>query len=229
MALAAIAVAVTWAAVAVAQDAGPKKKDEGAVVLLLLPLAIFFTASLQIALLGVFPRFARRCATAVNRYRWQTPLAGLAAFLGVAVLAALANAASGGNERAGIPFVMLGTLVAMLGGVGVSSLAGRWALERMSPGTAAHPILEVLAGSSLIGWAALLVPCAGQVLWVLASCAAMGAFFIALFGGRRLDEAPAKRAVPTPAASTAPPSAPAAPAPPVGKPEPRGTDDSQMF
>ena len=229
MVCAAILLAVTWSVMAVAQGAGPKKKDEGAAVLLLLPLAIFFIASLQIALLGVLPHFARRCAAAVNRYRWQTPLAGLAAFLAVGVLAALANAASGGNERAGIPFVLLGSLVAMMGGVGVSLLAGRWALERMASGTAAHPILEVLAGSSLIGWAALLVPCAGQVLWVVASCAAMGAFFVALFGGRRLDEAPARRAVPAPVAPAPAAPAPAAPAPPAAKPEPKGTDDSRMF
>ncbi|MBM3473511.1 MAG: hypothetical protein FJX75_09600 [Armatimonadetes bacterium] len=225
MVLAAILLAVTWCAVALAQGPGPKKKEEGAVLLLLLPLAIFVCASLQMAVMGVFPRFARRCATAVDRYRWQTPLVGLAAFLAVALLAAMANAAAGGNQQAGFPFVMLGTLVATMGGVGVSLLAGRWALKRIGSEAPAHPIVEVLAGSSLLGWVMILVPCAGQVLWVVASWAAMGAFFFALLGGRRLDEAPLRRAVVPPAA----PPSPAVPTPPEPEPEPESTDDSQMF
>jgi hypothetical protein len=145
----------------------------------------------------------------------------------VGLLAALANAAAGGNQQAGFLFVLLGSLVATMGGVGVSLLAGKWALKRIGSEGAAHPIVEVLAGSSLLGWAALLVPCAGQVLWIVASWAAMGAFFFALLGGRRLDEAPLRRAVPPAAAPPSP--TPAIPTTPEPKPEPKGTDDSQMF
>jgi hypothetical protein len=222
-ALYALTVAFVCAASAAAQGAG-KKKDQGAFVLLLLPLLVPIVASLQMAVMGVFPAFARRCAAAVTRYRWQTPLIGLVALLAFGLLAAMANALAGGNQRAGLPVVFAAILVATVGGVGLSLPAGRWALKRIGSDAASHPIVEILAGSSVLGWGMFLVPCVGQLAGIAASLASMGAFFFALVGGRGLDEASARtRAAP------AVPSPPAPEAATTVQAETEAPGDSQMF
>jgi hypothetical protein len=223
LALYASAALFACAVSAAAQDAG-KKKGEGAVALLLLPLAIPIVASLQMAVMGVFPTFTRRCAAAVTRYRWQTPLIGLVALLAFGLLAALANAAARGNERAGLPVVFTAILVAAIGGIGVSLPTGRWALQRIGSGAPSHPIVEILAGSSVVGWGVSVLPCVGQLAGIVLSLASMGAFFFALIGGRRLDEAPARTRTP-----------PAPPSPPTPEPaaaadaRTQAREDSQLF
>jgi len=229
-------VALAWTASAVAQGPAAKKKDEGAwAAFLLMPVAILVCATLQMAVMAAFPRFARRCAAAVSRYRWQTPLAGLAALLATALLAALANQAAGGNQQAGFVVLAPSVLVSTIGGVGVALIAGRWALARIQADAPAHPLLAVLAGASLLGWTMILVPCVGQVLWLLVACASMGAFVLAVLLGRRLDEArswsdaPSPQPSPPSEAETPPtPAEPRAPQPtlPVEPDRPSG---GQMF
>ena len=189
-----------------------KKKEEAGFVVLLLPLGVLVLMSLQVATMAAFPRFAQRCGAAVRRYRWQTGVSGLAAFLGVFLLAAVVGSAAEG--AAGIP-LGLGLLCAAIGGVGVTLEAGRWATARMGDREPPHPLVQVIAGSSLIGWAALLVPCAGQVAWLIASCMAMGGFIYALVRGNALDEAP-----PREPRALAPP-----PGPPVAAPQPEPPDE----
>jgi len=216
--LLALLLAFAIAAGALAQGPGGKKKDGGAAVALLVaPLLVLVSATLQVAVMGVFPRFGRRCAAAVRRYRWQTPLAGLAGFLGTLLLAAVANWAAGGNQQAGIPVVSLASLIATIGGVGPALVAGRWAAQRAQPDQTAHPLLEVLAGTSALGWGMILVPCVGQLLWLVTACASLGAFILAVLLGHRLDEV---RAKPAPPVAVSPPPPPEAPGPRPAEPNP---------
>lgn len=213
------------------------KKGEGAWLgLLLAPVALVAIASLQVAALMVFPAFSRRCGTAVRRYWWQTTLVGLAGFLVVLLLCAIVGAVTKSQQLGGIPFV-LACFLAMLGGVGVSLEAGRWGLKRLDAGGEAHPVVEVLAGASLVWWASVIVPVVGWVFWAGASCAALGALIAALVRGKGLDEvsrpAPRPRAAPAshvappvvvPPVTIAPPAPPPGPAPqPVTAPPPPQT------
>lgn len=179
-----------------------KKKEEAGFLVVLLPLGLLALMSLQVATIAAFPRFSRRCAAAVRRYRWQTGLIGLVAFLAVILLSAIVGSAA--NAAAGIP-LGLGALCAAIGGVGVSLEVGRWAMTRTGQGEAPHPIIQIIAGSSLVGWGALLIPCAGQIGWLIVSCMAMGGFVYALVRGETLDEAPPRRPD-TAAPSTRPPA-----------------------
>jgi len=218
--------ALAWTVSATAQ-APPGKKDEGAwVALLLLPVMVLVSATLQMAVMSAFPRFARRCATAVARYRWQTPLAGLAALLAVALLAAVTKQLAGGSDQAGLPVVGIGALVGTMGGVGVSLVAGRWAVRRVRPDAVAHPLLEILAGVSLLGWAMILLPCVGQVLWLLAACASQGAFWMALLLRHRLDETPRAGGAPAP---KPPEPAPVSPTDAEPAREPERPPESGLF
>jgi hypothetical protein len=224
-----VLIALAWAASACEEPAPGKKQDQEAwLALLLPPLVAIVAGGLQIAVMAAFPRFARRCAAAVSRYRWQTPLAGLAGFMGTILLASVANAVAGGNQKAGVPVIVAAVLIAAVGGVGVSLVAGRWAAKRIDPDRAAHPLLEIVAGSALLGWAGLLVPCAGQLLVALASWASLGAFILAVLLGRRLDEARSWSDA-VPAASQPVPAAPPEPPAPVPPPEPESVPESRLF
>lgn len=220
-----VMLAVLWAVPASAQ--GAKKREEGAIALLLLPLGIVTAATLQIAFMSVFPSFARRCHSAVKRYCWQTLLVGLAGTLALALSAALANQLASGKEL--VPLIILAAagLIAGIGGTGVSLEAGEWALERMRAQEAGHPFVAIMAGSSVLGWPMILVPCLGQLLWLIVWCTALGAFIFAVLLGSRLDEAPSSESAPPPPR----PAKPATPEPPMldveGSEQP--TDDHQMF
>lgn len=169
---------------------GPRKREEGVIALLLLPLGIVITATLQIAAMALFPRFARRCHSAIRHYRWQTPLLGFAGLLGVMMLAVIANQLAGGNELAGLLVLLSATVMAGVGGVGVSLQAGKWALNRINAAHQDHPVIAILVGASVLGWFMVVVPCLGQLLYLLVASAALGAFLFSLIAGRRLDEAP---------------------------------------
>ena len=220
---------VACTAVAIAQRGGGEKDDgAGLVVMWLLPATLILATGLQVALMGVFPRFSRRCAAAVRMYRWQAPLLGGVGWILAAAVAGVATKAAGGDQRAGIPVVCGAFVVASLGGVGISLLAGRWALKRVTSDVPAHPIVEVFAGGNLLGWGMLLVPFAGQLAWVLVTWMSLGAFVLAIVRGRSLDEARSWRdATPTAQPVAAPPPEPSPP-PPVQVTAER-SDDSQVF
>jgi hypothetical protein len=211
---------------ALAQGAD-KKNEQGAFLMLLVPLGIFTAASFQIATLAVAPRFARRCAAAVRRYTWRAGLLGLAGLLAVFALAAVLGSVGAGGTG-GLLFAVVGGLAGTAGGVGVSLQAGEWALRRI--GGDAHPLLVLLAGSCVLGWAVVLLPVVGQLLWIVVACLAMGAFWLALILGRSLDEAPAR---PTPAPTTVSPEALPVAGPPAAAASPAPAappaDDSQVF
>jgi len=194
----------------------------------LLPLTLVVATGLQVALMGFFPRFSRRCAAAVRMYRWQAPLVGFVGWLLTAAAAGAANKAAGGSEQAGIPVVSVAMLAASLGGVGLSLLAGRWAMKRVASDVPAHPIVEVFAGGQLLGWGMVVVPIVGQLAWVLLTWISLGAFVLAVVMGRRLDEARTWRDAPL----AAPPAAAPSPEPPAAPPvqvTPERSDDSQVF
>ncbi len=210
----ALAAAPAWAE-------GGKQQQQGAFVLLLAPLGLAAIAGLQIAALLVFPRFSRRCAVAVRRYRWQTILAGLASFLAVFVLCIAVGAVTK-NKQLGWPPLLIGLFLAALGGTGVSLQVGKWGLVRLGSAMPAHPVVEVLAGVCLVGWG-LVVPVLGLVLGLGAVCAALGAFVLTVIRGSNLDEALMANAPPP--AVLAPPPGPVPPAADVPPPAAPGFDD----
>ncbi len=188
---------------------GAKKNEQAAFLLALVPFGFLALLSLQVAIIAAFPRFTRRCGAAVRRYRWQTGLSGLAASLGIFLLAAVVGSAAEG--AAAIPLA-LGLLAAAAGSVGLSLEVGRWAVARIGSEVPLHPTAQLLIGSSVLGWGGLLVPCLGQLAWIVAFCMAVGGSIYALARGNALDEAPprqADRPVPPPS----PLSAPAQPGP----------------
>lgn len=197
------------------QPGEPDKGGQGgaaqALILLLVPLGTLISGTLQVAVLAAFPRFARRCEAAVQRYKWQTPLVGMAGGLAVFLVAALASAVN--EQLAGFP-IAGGWLLGMVGGVGVSLVAGKWAVERIGGKAPAHPVVQVLAGSFLLGWAMVLLPCVGQILFLVVSWASMGALLMALVMGRKLDVV--KRAAISPPPPVSPdPAVPTTVAPPL--------------
>ncbi len=196
---------------------GPKKKENGAFVLLLLPLLVVVLTSLHVALITGFPRLSARCGIAVRRYRWQTALTGLGALFGLFVLTALMGAIA--QPLSAIP-IAIGLVAALLGSTGVSLEAGKWALARIGANNTPHPVVQIITGSSLLGWSALLVPVAGQIALLVAFFMSIGGLAYAVFFGKRLEEAPARRPmVPAPGA-TIPTPVPAPP--PTSTPSPGG-------
>ncbi|MGQ9731363.1 MAG: hypothetical protein ACUVX8_08815 [Candidatus Zipacnadales bacterium] len=212
------------------QAGGPNKT--GALVLLLLPVTTLLATSLHITVLALFPRFGRRCATAVGRYGWQTILIGLASALGAALVAALLNAVVHNPQVGAIPLGLVGLLGAV-GGSGVSMQVGRWVLKRLEEEAPTHPVLEVLVGGCVLGWTLILIPCVGQVAWLGVGGASLGAFVLAVVAGRRLDEVPLpKRPASASFPATCAASGAAAAAeirPPEPRPETPQTEDSQVF
>jgi hypothetical protein len=209
-----------------AQAQGAKKDEQAGLALLILPLWLVVVASLQTAALLVVPRFSRRCATAVRRYRWQTGLAGLATFLGVLLVCALLSAATKNQQVGGVPFV-IASLLATIGGVGVSTEVGRWALRRLQTNVEAHPVTEVLSGACLVFWGCLIVPIIGWAAWIVASWLSMGAFVMALVRGAGLDESAVAR--PTTAPSAPGPQPSAVPSTPTSPPTAAGERTDPLF
>lgn len=203
--------AAAMASVPVWAEGGGKKGEEGAAVaLLLLPLGLIVLTSLQVALLAAIPRFCARCGTAVRRYRWQTGLIGLGVGLGLLVLAALM--AQIAQPLAAVPLVF-GGLVGALGGAGVALEVGKWATARIDADSTPHPVVQLLVGGSLFGWGALLVPVAGPIAAIAAFFMAIGGVVYAVFRREALDEAPARKPLPTEPPATMAPLVPAHPAP----------------
>jgi hypothetical protein len=213
------------------------KNENGAVALLLLPLVVVAVTSLHVALMTGFPRLSARCGIAVRRYRWQTALTGLGALLVLLIVAGLVSGIA--QPLSGIPLTV-GLVAALLGSTGVSLEAGKWAVARIDANNTPHPVVQIITGSSLLGWSALLVPVAGQVALLVAFFMSIGGFAYALFFGQRLDEAPARQAVipetgatvatPVPAPPPSPTPSPGGgvPGPPPGETKPQGYGD-QVF
>jgi hypothetical protein len=212
------AAALVLAAAPARAEAG--KQEQGAFVLLLAPLGLVAIASLQAAALLVFPRFSRRCAVAVRRYRRQTILAGFTSFLAVFLLCMAVGGVTKNKQLGGLP-LLIGSFLAALGGTGVSLQVGKWGLARLGSAIPAHPVVEVLSGVCLVGWG-LVVPVVGLVLGLGAACAALGAFVVTAIRGGNLDESLMADAMPP---AVPPPPGPVPPLAHVPPPAAPGFDD----
>ncbi len=185
-------------------------------------------ASLQVAAAVLAPRFCERAAQATRAHKLPAIAIGVGCGLAIMVVTVILSQAGGGVGKALAGLVLVtAAICAVPGMAGISRVVGDWATRTRYAGaeTEAHPLVAVLVGAFVCGWASMLT---GGALLIALLAFGLGAMLYAAARGTSLDVAQRRGSLKPPA-----PVAAAAPrgdaAPTSSMPGPLHDDGGQVF